>query len=104
MIHVIATIGLKAGARDAFLGHFLDNVSAVLAEEGCIAYAPTVDVDSGIAVQQPLRGDVVTVCEAWESLEHLHAHLKAPHMDVYREKVKDLVVAVELQVLEPAGP
>jgi quinol monooxygenase YgiN len=39
--------------------------------------------------------------EAWESLDDLHRHLKAPHMATYREEVKDLVKQVSLQVLQP---
>jgi quinol monooxygenase YgiN len=39
--------------------------------------------------------------EKWESLQALHAHLVAPHMAVYRERVKDVVVGVTLQILDP---
>lgn len=102
MIHVIATISVKPGARAEFLRHFNDNVPNVLAEDGCIAYGPATDISSGIPVQMPLRDDVVVVLEQWAGLDHLYAHLKAPHMAVYRENVKDLVVSVELQVMEPA--
>lgn len=102
MIHVIATIDLQPGVRDRFLAIFKDNVPNVLAEEGCHAYAPTVDADSGIAAQGALRPDTVTVVEQWESLDHLKAHLQAPHMAAYREKVKDMVRGVALQVTENA--
>jgi len=44
---------------------------------------------------------VVTIVEKWESLEALQAHVVAPHMAAYRERVKDFVVRVSLQVLEP---
>jgi len=100
MIHVLATIRVKPGAREAFLKHFVANVPNVLAEEGCHAYAPVVDVASGIGAQAPVRPDVVVVVEQWESLAHLKAHLIAPHMATYREKVKELVLGAELQVLE----
>lgn len=102
MIHVLASIRVKSGRRDEFLSHFNRNVPNVLAEDGCHGYVPAVDIESGISVQGRLREDLVTVIEQWESLEHLHAHLKAPHMDVYREQVKDLVEDVALQVLTPA--
>ena len=99
MIHVVATIALKAGTREEFLAHFNANVPNVLAEEGCVSYVPAVDVASGIGVQGDLRPDVVVVCEQWETLEQLHAHLAAPHMATYREQVKELVEDVSLQVL-----
>jgi quinol monooxygenase YgiN len=102
MIYVIATIELNQGCKNDFLKIFKDNVPNVRAEKGCINYEPTVDVDSGIPVQDELRSDVVTIVEAWDDLDALHQHLKAPHMASYREKSKDLVKQVTLQVLQPA--
>jgi quinol monooxygenase YgiN len=102
VIHVIATIQLAAGKREAFLAEFHKVMVPVRAEKGCLEYGPTVDVASGIAVQLPLRENVVTVVEKWESLDALRAHLQMPHMAEYRVRVKDFVVGVQLQVLEPA--
>jgi quinol monooxygenase YgiN len=48
-----------------------------------------------------LRDNVVTIVEQWESLDHLRAHMAAPHMATYREIVKDIVKGASLQVLEP---
>jgi len=101
MIHVIATIKVKSGMRETYLGILKANVPNVLAEKGCIAYVPTVDVESGIPVQVDLRADVVTLVETWESLADLQAHLKTPHMLDYREKVKDIVKNISLHVLTP---
>ena len=102
MIYVIAGIELHDGCRDEFLEIFKGNVPKVRAEEGCIKYEPTVDVDSGIPIQGALRENVVTIVEAWESVDALQAHLTAPHMLTYREQVKDLVKEIKIQVLEPA--
>jgi quinol monooxygenase YgiN len=102
MIHVIANIEIKPSTREQFLAAFKANVPAVLAEDGCLRYEPTVDVDTGIPAQGGVRPNVVTIVEAWQSLAHLKAHLVAPHMATYREKVKNLVVGVKLQVVEPA--
>jgi quinol monooxygenase YgiN len=55
-----------------------------------------------LPAQVPLRPDVVTVVERWDSLDDLRAHLQAPHMLEYRQRVKDLVAGVRLQILEPA--
>ena len=79
-----------------------DNLPHVLAEDGCVRYEPSVDVSTGIPVQGELRDDVITVVESWESLGHLQAHLTAPHMASYRERVKDLVIGASLQVVSPA--
>jgi quinol monooxygenase YgiN len=102
MIHVLATIEVKPGQRDAFLAEFHRIMPMVHAEAGCIEYGPTVDVASGIAVQGPLRENVAVIIEKWESLAALKAHMQAPHMAEYRVRVKDLVVGVQLQILEPA--
>jgi quinol monooxygenase YgiN len=101
MIQVIATIELKPGCREDFLPLLNDNVPAVKAEDGCLAYDPFVDVDSGLPFQGEIRQDVVTLVEAWSSVEALHAHLKTPHMAAYRDTVKDLVTGVTIQVLKP---
>jgi len=102
MIHVIATIGLRPGRRDAFLAEFHRLVPLVLAEVGCLDYGPTVDVPTGLSAQGPAREDVVTVVEKWSTLDHLRRHLAAPHMEAYRAKVADFVVGTTLLVLEPA--
>ena len=102
MIHVIATIELAEGKREAFLKEFRALVPKVRAEAGCLEYGPTIDVVSGIAVQGPPRPDVVTVVEKWGDLPSLQAHLVAPHMQEYRPRVKHLVQSTTLQILEPA--
>lgn len=102
MVHVIATIQLNPGTRDAFLVEFHKLVPLVHAEEGCIEYGPTIDVASTMSSQDPVRSDVVTVVEKWASLDALYAHSNAPHMADYRPRVKDFVKSVKLQILQPA--
>jgi quinol monooxygenase YgiN len=102
MIHVIATIEVTPGRRDALLAEFRKLVPLVRAENGCLEYGPAVDVASGLAAQMPPRADVVTVVEKWADLDALRAHLAAPHMAEYRTRVKDLVRQVTLHVLQPA--
>jgi quinol monooxygenase YgiN len=101
MIQVIATIELKPDCLDEFLAILHENVPKVKAEEGCLAYDPSVDLDSGLPVQGEIRQNTVTLVEAWVNLDALHAHLKTPHMAAYREAVKDYVQDVRLQVLQP---
>ncbi len=102
MIYVIATIHLNNGCREPFLNEFRKVVPAVLAEDGCIEYGPTIDVETNIAAQGAAREDVVTVIEKWDNIESLEAHLVAAHMLDYRKNVKDFVVGAELQITEPA--
>ena len=101
MVHVVATITLAAGKREAFLKEFKALVPSVLAEKGCIEYGPTVDLQTNVPVQPPVREDVVTVVEKWEDIPSLEAHLVAPHMLGYRAKVKDLVKSTQVLVLQP---
>jgi len=101
MINVIASIHVKAGKVSEFLEIFNANVPNVLDEEGCIEYFPTVDFASGLPVQS-LDKNVVTIIETWESIEALRAHLIAPHMLAYKEKVKGLVESTSLKVLTEA--
>jgi quinol monooxygenase YgiN len=102
MIHVIATIELAEGKRAAFLEEFRKLVPLVRAEAGCLEYGAAIDTPSGLPIQTPLRENVVTVVEKWESVEALQAHSQAPHMVAYRPKVRDFVLGTKLQVLQPA--
>ncbi len=102
MIHVIAIIDLAPGTRGDFLVEFHKIVAPVRAEQGCIEYGPAVDAQTGIPQQQGLGADVVTVVEKWASVAALQAHLTAPHMLAYRERVRNYVKGVRLHILEPA--
>lgn len=101
MIHVIASIEVKAGCRDEFVRIFKANVPAVHAECGCIRYEPSLDLASGLPPQIPMRPNTVTIVETWDSLESLRLHLAAPHMASYKAATKDMVVGVSLQILQP---
>jgi quinol monooxygenase YgiN len=101
MIHVLATIELAPGAREAFLTEFRQIVPQVRAEHRCLDYGPTIDLPSGIPAQIDPREDVVTVVERWDSLAALQTHLLAPHMQAYRDRVKSLVKKVNLVILQP---
>ena len=102
MIHVIAHIEIVPGKREKYLAAFHELVPHVLAEEGCIEYGPAIDVATPIEIQDPLRENVVTVIEKWESIEALEAHLQAKHMQENREKVKDMLAGINIQILQPA--
>ena len=101
MIHVVAQIEIKDGKQQAFLDEFRKLVPVVLQEEGCIDYGPTVDAETDID-RQHTDDTVITIIERWESLDDLKAHLVAPHMATYRERVKDYVARATLKILRPA--
>ncbi|HTS52996.1 MAG TPA: putative quinol monooxygenase [Burkholderiales bacterium] len=103
MIHVIATVELQPGTRQCFLDEFAQVVPKVRAEVGCIEYGAAVDLATSIPVQVPMRPDVATIVEKWSGLEQLNAHLVAPHMKAYRERVRPFVMRTTLQVLEPVA-
>ena len=101
MIHVIATINLAPGTRDAFLTEFRKLVPEVKAEDGCLEYGPAIDAETDIATQSHIGPDKVVIVETWESVAALKKHAIAPHMQAYRGRVKDYVKGMELRVLEP---
>ncbi len=74
----------------------------VLQEDGCVVYGPTVDQSQPLTITTPKRSNVVVVVEQWRDIPALQAHLVAPHMKTYREKVTGLVDNIAVQVLEPA--
>lgn len=101
MINVIASITVKEGELAKFLEIFKANVPLVRAEDGCIEYSPTIDVDSGLPIQVS-EPSTVTIIEKWQSLDALKAHLATPRMLAYREETKDIVEKVSLKVLQEA--
>ena len=102
MICVIATIETIDGRRDELLAVFRNLVPTVRAEEGCIEYIPMIDSATGMAAQSPVRENVVTVVEKWESVAALEAHLATPHMADFRRATEPLRLRLRLQVLQPA--
>jgi quinol monooxygenase YgiN len=100
MIHVLATVELHPGMRAAWLEKFHAVMPAVHAEDGCLAYEPCIDVDSGFSAQAAIGPDRVVIIERWRDLAALKAHSVAPHMKEYRAGVKDFVKGMTLQVLE----
>ena len=90
MVHVLAVITTKPGMRSAVLDLFNANVPAVHAEDGCIEYGATVDHEDAGDVQTRYGDETFVVIEKWASLDALKAHMKAPHMVTYGQKVKDL--------------
>lgn len=102
MIHVLATITAHPGQRDAVLEQFRANVPAVLAEQGCIEYAPAVDLQGGPSWVAALGSDSFAVIEKWQDAAALAPHAAAPHMLAYGAQVKDMLASRVIHVLTPA--
>jgi len=102
MIHVIATLEIHSGKRDAFLREFHELVPKVKAEKGCLEYGPTVDIQTSISGQMLEGENTVVILEKWESVAALEAHFKEPHMVEFLGKAKELVSGLQLKVLQPA--
>ena len=90
MIHVIASIQIKEGRMDEFIDIFKSNLPKVFEEKGCVEYIPAIDIPTGLPPQE-MNENEITIIEKWNGLEDLQAHLSAPHMIEYREKVKHIV-------------
>ena len=101
MVHVIAIITAKPGQRDTILAAMRDNLAAVRAEKGCIAYGPAIDAEGIGPFQTKVGSDTFFVIEKWADADALKAHAAAPHMAAYSAKVKDLVAARAIHVLSP---
>ncbi|HXG47534.1 MAG TPA: putative quinol monooxygenase [Methylomirabilota bacterium] len=102
MIHVLATIELRPGRRDAFLRAFRNVLPAIRAEAGCVEYTPALERATGIPLQSPARDHVVMVMEKWRDLAALEAHLGAPHVVAFLRQHQEAIASVTLQILEAA--
>jgi quinol monooxygenase YgiN len=103
VIHVIAVITAKPGQREEVLKLFRANIPAVLAEDGCIEYAPVIDVPAFGGAQAPLGPDTFMVVEKWASPDALKAHAAAPHMAAYGKASGHLVANRAIHILSSAA-
>lgn len=101
MIHVLAEIGLAAGARDAFIAEFQRLAPLVQAEAGCIEYHGAVEVQTSLTVQLPVRPHVFTVVEKWSDEAALARHLEEPHMHEHWSRAAGLTTGTTIRVLRP---
>ncbi|CAG35075.1 putative quinol monooxygenase [Desulfotalea psychrophila] len=101
MITVLASITVKDGSMEEFLRIFKENVSAVLAEEGCIEYYPAIDTRTDLP-PQIYQENTVTIIEKWQSLAALKAHLATAHMLAYKEATASMLETLSLKILENA--
>jgi quinol monooxygenase YgiN len=101
MINVVAIIKAKPGQRDKILEAFQANRPAVLAEDGCIEYAATVDAEGLPPSRGTFGPDTVVIIEKWASLSALMAHGASAHMAAYGAKTKDFTESRAIHILQP---
>jgi quinol monooxygenase YgiN len=80
MIVVAGTYRVPVDKLDKLRPHAEAVIAATRAEKGCQVYSFAEDL---------LEPGLIRVFEIWESRAHLDAHLKAPHMDPWREAVAE---------------
>ncbi len=101
MIHVLAYITVLPGNLASVLTRMRENIPAVRAEAGCIAYAPAMDTEDAGPIQTPLGPNTFVVVEQWASLDALKAHAAAPHMKAYAEATRHMIHSRVIHVLSP---
>lgn len=102
MIHVLAFITAHPGMRERILEAHRDNVAAVRAEDGCLAYEAVVDAAAAPPGMARFGPDSFVVIERWASIEALQAHAAAPHMKAYARTIKEWRASLSVHVLEAA--
>lgn len=102
MIHVIAFLHLRPGARTAFLETFRALTPLVRAVAGCIEYGPVVDHAPFMGFQTPVGDDVVAVVEKWVSAAALDVHIVAPHMKAWGAQVDQMMTRRVIHVFDPS--
>jgi quinol monooxygenase YgiN len=81
MIIVAGTIRIPEKNVEALRPTAVATVAATRKEAGCITYCYAFDLED--------RG-LLRIFEEWESLAHLEAHLKQPHMGPWRQKLTEV--------------
>jgi quinol monooxygenase YgiN len=99
MVHVVARMEIKKGQMEKMLAILDRLVPIVRAEAGCIRYEVCQDANVGIGA--PANPQALTIVEAWESPEHLSAHLATPHMAAFRDEAGPLREGATVTVLTP---
>ncbi len=99
MIHLVVTMHVKPGSREAFLDLFNRNRPAVLAEPGCIQYLLCSDLPGGT---QPPDPDCFTLLEQWIGEDALKTHLATPHMKAFSQAAASLRASTTVRILRPA--
>jgi quinol monooxygenase YgiN len=102
MVHVVVTFIIKDGMMDKYLEGIAKLRPLVLAEKGCVEYTYIKEVQSPLAIQEPVQDNRLTLVEKWESFEVLEAHLKSSHMAEYTKLLGPMRSSASARVGETA--
>jgi quinol monooxygenase YgiN len=99
IVDVVAVLTDSSNPR-----RYWSDMKTKLKQEGSEVYEKIVQLKMTQAIKtiEKMANKKDSEIEKWSSLEDLQAHLSAPHMLAYKEKVKDLVDKVSLRVLGEA--
>ena len=97
MLYSVVTMMIKPGEMDAFLAECRKVRPLVLAEEGCLMYDYTREIDSGSDRQEPINANRITLFEKWASLDALDTHSAAPHMTEFVARVAPMRESVVIR-------
>jgi len=87
MVYSIVTMIIRQGKMDAFLAECRKIRPLVLAEDGCLMYDYTREIDTGSGRQEPVNPNRITLYEKWASREALDIHSGMPHMTEFVARV-----------------
>lgn len=83
MIIVAGILRVPAERVEEILPLARDTIAATRAEEGCITYSYALDA---------MEPGLIRIFERWASQADLDRHAKAPHMDPWRAKLREVGV------------
>ena len=101
LVYAIVTSDIVPGRMEEFLDACRWLKPQSLAEEGCLGYEYTAEVQSALGAQEPVDVNRVTLIETWESLEALASHGTQPHTQEFVRKVSEVRKRMVVRVTSP---
>lgn len=95
---MITRLEIIQGTREKCLEEFYKIVPTVFLQKGCIEYDAYVDSEDD-RFNNIKRPDIVIFVEKWESIEALQHHSKSDVLKGFREKIRDIKVNSEYELL-----
>lgn len=102
MIYNVVTMIIKKEKMDNFLAECRKVRPIVLAENGCLMYDYTREIETESDRQESLNPYRITLIEKWESMQTLDIHSAAPHMLEFVSKVSTMRESVVIRTCSEA--